>query len=333
MTAPNPETLKLVKDYSRPAVAFAVARVPGTDRVFLGSSDFKVAEADLAAAKFEPKDLYGHASYVTTLALAGTTLVSGGYDGKLVWWDTKANKEIRRVDAHAKWIRQVVASPDGKLFASVADDMVGKVWEAATGKLVVELRGHGEKTPQGFASMLYAVAFSADGKLIATADKTAKALVWDAKTGTKLKQVEAPIMYTWDPVQRLHSIGGARSVAFSPDGKQLAVGGTGKIGNIDHLEAKARVEVFDWQAEKQVAEFVLDKSQGLANKLIYAPDGGWLLAVGGASEGFVAFLDVATKKVLKQEKASMHVHDLWMSAKCDSLLLAGHNKLTAYKLG
>ena len=333
MNAPNPESLKLVKDHGRPAIAFAVARVPGTGRVFLGSSDFKVSEGDLASAKFEPKDLYAHGSYVTSLALAGKTLVSGGYDGKLVWWDTEAKKEIRSHAAHAKWIRQVIASPDGKFFASVADDMVCRVWNAANGQLVRELRGHAEKTPHNFSSMLYAVAYSADGKYLATADKTAKVIVWDANTGAQLKTVEAPIMYTWDPVQRLHSIGGARSLAFSPDGKQLAVGGTGKIGNIDHLEAKARVEVFDWQAEKRIAEFVADKSQGLANRLAYAPDGSWLLAVGGAGEGFIAFFDVANKKVLKQEKVAMHVHDISIDAKFESLVLAGHNKVSQYKLG
>src|SRR4030095_16725963 len=99
---------------------------------------------------------------------------------------------------------------------------------------------------------------------LATADKVGHVVVWDAATGAELAAVEAPVMYTWDPVQRLHSIGGVRSLAFSPDGTLLAVGGTGKIGNIDHLEAKARVEVFDWRAGKQIAEFVSDK-QGIVN--------------------------------------------------------------------
>ncbi len=110
--------------------------------------------------------------------------------------------------------------------------------------------------------MLYAFAFSPDGKLLATGDKVGHVVVWDVETGKELGTCEAPVMYTWDPVQRRHSIGGIRSLAFSPDGKQLAVGGMGKIGNIDHLEAKSRVEVFDWKAGKQTAEFAGDKFRG-----------------------------------------------------------------------
>ncbi|WP_337234473.1 hypothetical protein, partial [Staphylococcus epidermidis] len=129
-------------------------------------------------------------------------------------------------------------------------------WKAQSGKLVHELRGHKELTPNNFGSMLHALTFSSDGKLLATGDKVAHVVVWDVKSGEELGSCDAPIMYTWDKVQRLHSIGGVRSLAFSPDGKHLAVGGTGKIGNIDHLEAKSRVEVFDWSERKQIAEFV-----------------------------------------------------------------------------
>src|SRR4051794_23544591 len=118
---PNPDKLKLVKDHSLKMIVFGVARVPNSTRAFLGASDFKVYEAEFKADKFEPKELYGHESYVTTVALAGNTLVSGGYDGRLIWWDIEAKKQIRSIDAHSKWIRKVIASPDGKRFISVAD--------------------------------------------------------------------------------------------------------------------------------------------------------------------------------------------------------------------
>src|SRR5262245_20809814 len=163
MKSPSPDTLKLVKDHSRPVATFAVALVPDSARGYLGSQDFQVSEADFAAAKFEPKTLYTHGSYVTGVALAGKWLVSGGYDGKLVWWDTEAGEQVRAVEAHGKWVRKVVASPDGKLVASVADDMLCKVWDAATGKLLHTLKGHEPVTPNHFQSMLYTAAFSADG--------------------------------------------------------------------------------------------------------------------------------------------------------------------------
>ncbi len=333
MKAPAPDKLKLDKDHGRSVITFGIARVPKSGRVFMGASDFGVSEADLSAAKFEAKELYKHESYVTTVTLAGNVLVSGGYDGKLVWWDTEKNAKVRTTDAHAKWIRQARTSPDGKVVASVADDMVAKVWDASTGKMIHELKGHAEKTPHHFVSMLYTLAFSPDGKYLATADKIGHVIIWEVETGKKAAELDAPVMYTWDKAQRLHSIGGIRSLAFSPDGKQLAVGGMGKVGNIDHLEGNARLEVYTWADGMQVAEIPDNKFKGLVTQLRWAPDGSWLLGVGGAGEGFLCFYDVANKKVLKGEKAGAHIHDLWVSDDAAEIVVTSHNKVSVYKLG
>ncbi len=332
MAAPKPDSLKLIKDLQRPVIQFSVARIPDSDAIYLGCSDFKVYSANLGATKFEPRELYEHESYVTGVTLAGLNLVSGSYDGKLKWCAIETGQVIRTVDAHAKWIRDVLASPDGKLVASVADDMVCRVWNAITGELVHELRGHKETTPHNFTSMLYALTFSPDGKLLATGDKVGHVVVWDVQSGKQLGAVEAPVMYTWDKVQRLHSIGGVRSVAFSPDSKSLAVGGMGKVGNIDHLEGKARVEVYDWQSGNRIAEFPGDKFAGLVNRLAWAPDGSWLVGAGGAGEGFLLFFDVANKKTLRQEKLPMHVHDFEISDDAREILCAGHNRITIHRL-
>src|SRR5262245_45974098 len=330
--AANVDKLKAAQTHNRRDILFCIARVPNSGRAFVGASDFKVYETDLATAKLDFKELGGHTSYVTGAALAGKILVTGGYEGRLLFWDTDKRTQVRAVDAHAKWIRRVIGTPDGKAVVSVADDMVCRVWDAATGKMIRELRGHEERTPHHFPSMLYAVAVSADGKHLATGDKVGHVVVWELATGKQLATVEAPVMYTWDPVQRIHSIGGIRSLAFSPDGALLAVGGMGKVGNIDHLEGKTRVEVFDWQKGQRTHEFPGDRFNGLVNRLAFHPGSDWLLGAGGAGEGFLLFFDLKAKKVLRQEKAPMHIHDAVLNEAHDTIYAVGHQRVVVFEM-
>jgi WD40 repeat protein len=330
MATANPDTLKLAKDLPSKGIFFSIARVPESSRAFLGSSDFKVYEMDLAEAKPEAKELGGHKSYVTSVVLAGQTLISGSYDGQLIWWDAEKRTQIRAVDAHQKWIRRVVASPDGKTVASVADDMVCRLWDVDSGKMLRELRGHKEKTPSDFPSMLYACAFAPDGTRLATGDKVGHVVVWDVAAGKELTALETPVMYTWDPTARRHSIGGIRSLAFSPDGALLAVGGMGKVGNIDHLEGKARVEVFDWQKGERTNEFPGDKFNGLVEQLAFHPQGDWLLGAGGAGDGFLMFFNLKDKRVLRQEKVAMHVHAVALNEAVDTIYAVGHGKIMIF---
>lgn len=330
MATANLDALKLTRSHTPRQVLLCCARQPDSHTLFVGASDFKIYRTDPSAEKLELKEVGRHDSYVTGVALAGEVLVSCGYDRKVTWWDLEAEKEVRSVEAHARWCRAVAASPDGKHVASVADDMVCKVFEAATGKLVHALRGHKEKTPHHFPSMLYAVAFSPDGKLLATADKVGHIVVWDLATGREKAALESPGMYTWDPRQRIHSIGGVRGLAFSPDGKTLAVGGVGKIGNIDHLDGPARVEVFDWKAGKSRAVFEKTKFKGIVNRLAFHPKGEWLLAAGGAGGGFFIFLDLKANKVVKEEAVKFHVHAVALGG--DSVHAVGHNGAAVYEM-
>ncbi|MBL9080163.1 MAG: hypothetical protein JNK76_00060 [Planctomycetales bacterium] len=332
--AADPTKLKVAKDLGRQDILFGLARRKGSEQLFVGSSDFQVYDVDCAADKPEPKPIGKHESYVTSVALAaGDVVVSGGYDCRLRWWDAKNAKPIRDVEAHAKRIRMVVASPDGKLVASVGDDMLCKLWDAATGKLVRTLEGHDTLTPTHFATMLYAVCFSADGKLLATGDKTGRVCVWNVADGKQLAKLDAAGMYTWDPTARRHSIGGIRSLAFSPDGTLLCVGGCGKIGNIDHLDSPGRIETFDWKSGKSKHVLSLDgKHKGLIEALVFSPDGKWVVGAGGGTAGFIAFFDVSAGKVLYQDAAPMHVHGLAMNEAGDKLYAAGHNKLVVWTL-
>jgi WD40 repeat protein len=319
--------MNTLKNISIPGIAFALVRVPTSNRLLFGSSDFKVYDLDLSASKPEAKALGGHQSYVTGLALAGKAAVSGSYDGKLIWWDIDSRKQIRSVEAHTKWIRKVAVSPDGKTIASVGDDMVCRLWSAPDGKMLHELRGHQIETPNHFPSMLFVCTFSPDGRFVATADKVGHIVVWETDSGKQAKTLEAPGFYTWDPVQRKHSIGGVRSLTFSPDGKSLACGGIGKIGNVDHLDGKARIEIFDWQKGDKTHEYADNKLKGLIEKLQFHPKSDWLLGGGGANDGFFLFFDLKAKKAARQEKAAMHIHDFLLDDKAETIFVAGHGRI------
>jgi WD40 repeat protein len=207
--------------------------------------------------------------------------------------------------------------------------MVCRLWDAESAKLQHELRGHEPMTPTQFTSMLYTCAFSADGKLLATADRVGHIVVWDVVAGKQAGSVEAPELYTWDGKQRIRSIGGVRALAFSPDAKLLVAGGIDRVGNVDGLSAKARVDMFDWQEKKNIATLKCEKN-GLIEFLMFHPNGDWLLAAGGEGKGVLAFIDPKERKFIIENEAPMHVHKIALDENCERLYAAGHKKFVLF---
>jgi WD40 repeat protein len=330
MPESQPRNLRVVREIVRPDILFSVARAPSSDRLVVASSAGKVFELATAQGGPAPQEMANHGRYVTSVRLSGDMAVSGGYDGRLIWWDRSERRVVRTVAAHNRWIRQLAVSPVGSLLASVADDMVCRLWDATTGELMRELRGHAERTPQHFASMLYTCAFSADGSHLATGDRVGHVVIWDVDSGEELSAIEAPILYTWDGVQRIRSIGGVRAVAFSPDGNHLAVGGVGRINNVDALEGPSRVEVFDWSRRERVLEFT--GANGIINKLVYEPEGKWLCALGGGSNGIAMFYDPVRRSMIHQGSVPMHVHDAVFNEDHTTLYAVGHHKAAVLEL-
>jgi WD40 repeat protein len=330
MPASQPRNLRVVREIGRPDICFSVARLPKGDRLLVATSAGKVFELATVQNGPAPRDLANHGRYVTSVRVAGDAAVSGGYDGRLISWDVRERRMLRNLAGHIRCIRQIAVSPDGRKLASVADDMVCRLWDAATGTLLHELRGHEGKTPQHFTSMLYTCAFSADGRLLATGDRVGHVVVWDVASCRQLSAVEAPTLYTWDGVQRIRSIGGVRAVAFSPNGNHLAVGGVGQIGNVDSLAGPSRVEVFDWERRQRVLAFT--GASGMVTRLLYEPEGRWLCALGGGGNGLIMFYDTAAQAMVHQANVSMFVHDAAFNEDCTSLVAVGHNKAVLMEL-
>src|SRR5262249_60046728 len=106
-----------------------------------------------------------------------------------------------------------------------------------------------------------------------------------------------------------------------------------KIGNIDHLEGSARVEIFDWRKAERTHELG-ELPKGIIERLLFHPDGNRLVAVGGANDGFLLVLDLKTKSTLVQEKAPAHVHDAAFGDgdAPDILFTAAHARIAMYEL-
>jgi WD40 repeat protein len=346
MPAIDPAKAKVKTSYAHPATFYALCADPSGKRLYAGSDDYGIHVFDLDAAKKEPVAKWTkHDNYVTALvavARSGKTLVvSGSYDRSLVWWDAAKGEAIRGVPAHDGWVRDLAALPDGGRLASCGDDMLAKLWDADSGKLVRTFAGHDTKTPQGHVTALYALAVSPDSKHLAGGARHGTVIVWETATGKVAQKFEVPTLYTYDPRQRKRSIGGIRSLAFSPDGTFLAAGGIGQVGNVDGLEGPAHVEVWEWK--KPQARFAAGAQghKALVNGLLWHPDKTWLIGGGGGGDGgLVAFWKIdkmpdAPKKdavVGQRVKVDGHVHRIALAASGTELYAAGHRRLDVWSL-
>src|SRR5262245_36453565 len=130
--------------------------------VFCGAQDeglHRFALADGAKVSYAG----GHESWVMAIASTrdGNYVISGGGDGRLVWWEaaaTAAPPPVRTVEAHHGWIRSMDLSPDGTLLVTGGNDAKVRLWNAADGVLVKEFAGHERD--------VYTVRFHPNGQFI-----------------------------------------------------------------------------------------------------------------------------------------------------------------------
>jgi WD40 repeat protein/serine/threonine protein kinase len=101
-------------------------------------------------------------------------------------------------------VASVAFSQDGTRIATGGHDRTAKVWDARTGKSLLDLKGH--------MAPVTTVAFSPDGTRVVTGSWDHTAKVWDAQSGKLLLDLTG------------HT-GLVTRVAFSPDGTRIATAG------------------------------------------------------------------------------------------------------------
>ena len=163
----------------------------------------------------------GYRNGVTTAAFApdGKTIASGSGDSSIRLWDVSTGQHKATLRGHESGVYSVAFAPDGKTIASGSGDSSIRLWDVGTRQLQVPPI---EVVISG--GDVHSVAFAPDGKTIASGSGGLddNLQLWDAVTG-RLKAAFRGKTRVPGGSRDLSSV---TFLAFSPDGKTLASGGS-----------------------------------------------------------------------------------------------------------
>lgn len=115
-----------------------------------------------------------HQSPVSSLALHGDTLATGGWDHVIKLWDLNQRSASGRsrltLLGHTGDVLALAYAPGGRTLASASADETIKLWDGDTGQELATLRGH--------ASSIHALAFAPDASVLASAGDDGVVRFW-----------------------------------------------------------------------------------------------------------------------------------------------------------
>jgi WD40 repeat protein len=207
----------------------------------------------------------------------------------VIAWDIEGARRIGRPlrfsDSPGANIASVV-SPDGKTFATVAQDGTVRFQSLATGSVV-------GKPLRGFRSEVVWIALSPNGRTLAAVGVGGPGILWDTQSGVRRElrgwraersgwasfSTDGEILVTGGTEVSLWDVATGRRIAdfdaggymseasLSPDGKVLATAGDG-----------GKVIIWDVEERRRITELKADENFAITAR--FSPDGR-LLATGG----------------------------------------------------
>jgi len=269
---------------------------------------------------------------------AGDKLAAAGADSRVYIWDVETGQEYRVLQhptiTEAEAFFRVVFNPDGTRIAAAGSTNIGVIWDVETGDVAATLRGHQQQ--------IFDITYSPSGDMLATAsagtltgklengirflqplggDRTAR--LWNAQTGEQLFVLPSDNLDVW-------------SVAFSPDGKQVASGGSDDMVRIWDTRTGELVAMLpdyvgtdflldNWQFNPgSGANIISDEPIDWVLDVNYSPSGDRLLAA-SASAGVKIYLvdidkllEMANSQITRELTCEERQRFLYEDRTCES---------------
>lgn len=194
----------------------------------------------------------------------------------------------RKLQGHTGCVRSLVFSRDGKLLVSGGDDKSILVWDVKRDRVVRQLSGHGGN--------VMGLALAPDGATLASTSYDGTTRLWDIQSGAMLRTFSSGLM----------------SVAFSPDGTRLAVG-----GGQDRIDGHVTL----YRVKGTGAPQVLVGHVNTVWPVTFSPDGKY--AVTGSMDTTAKIWDLRANKLLRTLKGHTAGVTATIFSKDGSLLLTG----------
>ena len=330
--------LTLDHDHMLPAGVLGLAINSDGSHAFASCADGALYDVDIATGKteaFEEK----HASFASGCVLLpdGRTLISGGYDGKLLWHDAVTRRCLRHVQAHRFWNWQLALSPDGRHLAATTGQYLPGSWkyepaaetepsvklfDALTGELVAAFA----HTPP-----VLSCAFSRDGKHLAAANMMGEVRIWEVSAGTNAQPIAewtSPDFTSWGTIKTHHYCGGIYGLAFSPDDASLLCCGMGPMTDPMAGNGKMTWQRWNWRKGERVDQIKDGQhGSGLMEAVAWQPSGQHFVMAGRQAQGTwnAAIFSAADGSLVQSVDTKKRITHACFTADGQRLILAGAN--------
>ncbi len=260
--------------------------------LYSAGDDHLIRRWDIAARK-QTGTFKGHDGIIVSLVLRGDTLISGGLDRSIRFWNANTTEQVRSLPRSQGDGDAFAVTSAGDFVATAGLNNTIRIFEAGNGKEVIPAAGA--------QSALVGLSLSADNQRLAAVTADGQILLWDPKADKLLRQ--------WDSKQTSDLV-----LAFAPDSKSFATASnTVRVWNAESGDAIVQLPV---------------KFVDSAGALAWSPDGKTLAL--GFTSGLIELWDVKDKKSVGSFKYAGSLHAVAWSPDGKKLAAAGGVKIVVW---